>query len=129
MKPEEKLLNEVFDENNEFREATLRTGLQALRRQNRRRTLARGGAAALIAAMALLFFDKVWRNAPTQNVATKIPQPLATTTQHVIAGTDIKVISDDELLDLFPDRPVALVGKGESRRLILLDEANGTVLQ
>jgi hypothetical protein len=34
----------------------------------------------------------------------------------------VKLITDDELLALFPDRPVALIGKPGQQQLVFLDE-------
>jgi hypothetical protein len=34
----------------------------------------------------------------------------------------VKLINDDELLALFPDRPVALIGKPGQQQLVFLDK-------
>ena len=39
-----------------------------------------------------------------------------------IPGTSIRVVNDDELMAMFPNRPVALVGPPERRQFVLLDE-------
>jgi len=42
-----------------------------------------------------------------------------------VPGTNIRVVNDEELLAMFPDRPVALVGPPDKRQFVLLDQARG----
>ncbi len=48
--------------------------------------------------------------------------PSAGQVEEVIPGTSIRVLNDEQLLALFKDRPVALVGQPGNQRLLLLDE-------
>ncbi len=43
-------------------------------------------------------------------------------TSPIVPGTSIRLVSDEELLAMFPDRPVALVGPPENRQFVFLDE-------
>lgn len=115
----ERLLRDVLsDENVErLREASLAQGLAALGRRRRQRTVLATLAASLAFAMIALVVTQ--RPRPT-SVVTATAAPLNT--------TKISVISDDQLLALFADRAVALVGTPGAQQLIILDAAERTTL-
>lgn len=39
-----------------------------------------------------------------------------------IPGTSVRLVSDEEMLALLKDRPIALIGQPGRQRLVLLDE-------
>jgi hypothetical protein len=120
----DRLLDDVLapEGTGEFREATLQATLAAIQRQKRRRSLAR--KAALIALPVALAGGLRWlqpaeRTQPQQ--ASVAPQSAPTVPAQFIPGTDIRLISDEELFALFPDRPLALIGPKGHQQLVFLD--------
>jgi hypothetical protein len=110
------LLEEILgdDELNALREATLSRGLNALRRRQRRRRQFQ--MAATIAP--LLFLVWRWNFRPAIPTTAK-PAPASSS----IAETGkVKYITKEELFALFPDRPIALIGKPGHQQFLLLDE-------
>ena len=100
----------------EFRAAVLKQTLACARRRQTRR---RAGTLALASALVLLVAAPALRHArptPPRLAASSQPAP------RVVPGTQIRILSDAELLDFFPDRPVALIGAGPTRRLVFLDD-------
>jgi hypothetical protein len=120
----DRLLNDVLapEAADEFRGATLQTTLAAVQRRKRRRSLAR--KAALI-ALPVVLAGGLWWLQPTERTqlqqASVNPQPAATAPAQFIPGTDIRLISDEELFALFPDRPLALIGPKGHQQLVFLD--------
>jgi hypothetical protein len=113
----DELLREVLSPD-ELRAATLERTLSAARRQRQLRHVLRGagGVAVVAVALALLWPRPVSVSQP--EVAVNLPKPSAP----IVPGTDIRVINDEELLAMFPDRPVALVGPPANRQFVFLDE-------
>ena len=113
----DELLREVLS-SNELRAVSLEKTLTAARRQRQLRHVLRGaGVMALVGIAAVLIWP---HQTPISEpvVAVNSTKPSAPT----IPGTDIRVINDEELLAMFPDRPVALVGPPENRQFVFLDE-------
>jgi hypothetical protein len=125
MKPEEhqRLLKAILAEEDasDFQQTSLEHGLTLLGRQRRRRYLMRSGALVAVLCLATLELVK-WHS--TEHRDGPNPQ-LSSTTQPAIVP-QVKFISDDELLALFPNRPVALIGKPGQQRLVFLDQTHGT---
>jgi hypothetical protein len=100
-----------------FREASLNTMLSAARRTRRqRKTLRLAGCAAVL----LLGATAIWQR---PNIPTA-PTAIASHNSPVAADParkPIRYIDDKELLSLFPNRPVALIGSAQGQQLILLD--------
>ena len=116
----ENLLTDILSEETpaDFRAASLERTLASVRQHRSRRRAIRmvGAACAVCAVLATTF----WKNPRTQeqkNIASA--QPAIAT----VPGTNIRIISDEELLAMFPDRPVALIGPPEDRQFVFLDEA------
>ena len=114
----DKLLADVLAEEESLRTSTLECGLSALRQRRRARRIRTGMLIALplvvVAAMfapALISFRR-----PVPPIVAVNPPPAT------VEGTAIRIISDEELLALFKDRPVALVGRPGHQQLLLLDE-------
>ena len=120
-----KLLEEILDSPGagDLREATLEAGLRAMRRKRKGRALIRSGAVALalvvVAGAGILSSSR--RREAAVAPAVNAPSPKTATAK-------VEVIDGEQLLALFPDRPVALVGAPGKQALILPDEhaANGS---
>lgn len=119
----DELLDEVLSQNNELRANTLDRGLKQLRRRqvSRRRTQIFSGIMAVLFLAVLI--SRNWPDGRV-TVASGPAQPGGRVSLGTIKGTPIQMISDEELLEVFKDRPVALVGRSGRRELLILDEAN-----
>jgi len=121
----DRLLDDVLtpDHPDMFRSESLQTTLAAVRSRNRRRNLARGtvtiGLPLVLAGGLWLRQQAVRSGLPPTAANPKAAVPTASST---IPGTDIRLISDEELFALFPDRPLALIGPKGNQQLVFLDE-------
>ena len=122
MKPSEKqkLLAEILpgEDAADFERASLARGLAGLRRRRRRGYLIRASALVVVVGLVTLGIflkehDAVRRGAADTQLASA---PAAVVAPHV------EVISDDELLAMFPGRSLALIGKPGQQRLVFLDK-------
>jgi len=125
MKPESdygELLKEVISDGGatDLRASSLDHALAAVRRQRRMRVV-RG---ASLGAGCVVLVALLWREHADKPLAANNPQPLTAVqaTVETVPGTKIRLVSDEELLAMFPDRPVALVGPPNDRRFVFLDE-------
>jgi hypothetical protein len=118
MKPSEheKLLKELLPDERiaDFRQASLELGLTSIRRHRRQRLLFRAGALAAVACLLICALLLENFNGTIKDVAVISPTPSAPEPNHV------KFISDDELLSMFPQGSVALIGKSGRQRLVFL---------
>jgi hypothetical protein len=127
MKPPEEhpLLNELLSgpEVTGFREASLNHGLTALRHTRRRRRVLRGVALAalpvLLVSLVLLggSMDRAGRD------TTTVASPVIPSAPEQSRPSSVEYISDEELLALFPNQPLALVGPEGQQQLVFLDQA------
>ena len=119
----EKLLKEILPREDlaDFRQTSLEHGLTRLRRQRRTRYALRTVAAvAAFCFLSLAIFLKPHHPAPNNVSVAQSPQPVAAP-----APTDhVTFITDDELLAVFTNRPVALIGKPGQQRLVFLDQVH-----
>jgi hypothetical protein len=118
----EALLDELLSESapTGFREAMLRHSLAEHRlgvaiRRRRRQYVVTGVVAILAVTSAWVGLRHDPRERARGTLAT-IQPPVVAETPHV------RLISDRELLDLFPQRPVGLVGVPGRQELVFLDE-------
>jgi hypothetical protein len=101
-----------------FRETSLNAMLSAARRTRRqRKTLHLAGCAALL----LIGSAAIWQRSNTPPARTADASP-GSSVETDSARKPIRYIDDKELLSLFPNRPVALIGSDQGQRLILLDQ-------
>ncbi len=132
----DELLNDVLSSESleRFRTDSLETALIVVRKRRRRR---RARQALLMVAVPLVlagyvFVSNFYPNpgspsSPTNaNQSTSILQNNASSTASPTPG--IEYISDEELLELFEDRPVALIGPPGEQELVLLDEVDNPPL-
>ena len=116
---QEKLLKEILppDDLADFCQTSLAFGLAGLRREQRRRHVVRLGAmAAVLICISLGIIVKSRKTGGNQNVQI---QPTPIPASPVIAS-HVDFINDDQLLALFTNQPVALVGKPGEQRLVFL---------
>ncbi|MDB6025892.1 MAG: hypothetical protein JWM68_2115 [Verrucomicrobiales bacterium] len=123
--PDDELLNDVFtgEARPEFRAASLECALGAVRQRRRgRRAMNITAALAFVAGLGILLKSLTLPDAPMQPILAVNPQSFAKENIKMVPGTHIRVLSDEELVAMFPDRPIALIGPPEHRQLIFLDE-------
>ena len=135
---QDRLLGEIIsgEELAEFRRASLAHGLAAVQRRNHRRRMVRTGAMLIAPALlALALFFSRRQNAvnnpdPVRGGSVAVnpgnpPPPVDgyASVPTTDAPAPIKVINDDELLALFPDRSLALLGPPGNQQLVFLDKA------
>ncbi len=112
----EKLLNEILsgEELADFRQASLAHALASLERRRQRRRALRVCAWAslpVLLAAALLI-----------NRPHATPLTLAVSPETATPRPPVKFINDDELMALFPNRALALIGAPGHQQLVFLDE-------
>jgi len=112
----EKLLEEIFDsaEADDLRRASLEAGLGAMQRKRRRRMAVRGVATICAAGLMAAGLHFLERNEAEQHVSsiTNAARP------------DLEIINADQLIAMFPNRPVALIGPEGKQKLVFLDETS-----
>lgn len=118
----DQLLRELLPGNelSAFRQESLALGLAALQRKRQRRRVFRASTAAalvLVVASGLLWQLTRPPAAPRRPVSEDFAR--VSLPSNAPAAT---LISDDELLTLFPNRSLALIGKPGHQRLLFLDE-------
>ena len=111
MTPEKRhLIADLFDETQAAqREATLLAGGRILRRKRWRRVAVRGFAVAavIVAGIAALSLQRTRK--PDSNVIASAPA----------AADQPKALTDDELLALFPNTPVALASLDNGKKRLI----------
>lgn len=118
----DRLLNQVLADQGweSFRHTSLELGLAAMRRRRRCRRAAQIGVLAGLLLLGTLVAVFTSERSPSR--MTRLPassRGLASGDKH-----GVKMITDEELFALFPDRPMALVGKPGHQQLVFLDEAS-----
>ena len=117
-----KLLEEIFDspEAGGLRQASLEAGLRALRGKRRRRIAARCVASICVLGFAAAGVVRVLERNERNNHPVPVAGPGPE--QKIPPSPGVEIIDADQLLALFPNRPVALVGPPGKRKLVFLDE-------
>ena len=115
MKPDESpLLHDVLADGRDVRSESLQAGLSALR--DRRVSRRVSYALSLILLPLAIASMVLYRNVKPQSA------PAVAQAARKIPGTEIRVLTDDQLLEFFKGRPVALVGPPGDQHLIVFDE-------
>jgi len=115
MKPEHHhLLRDLFDADAAQRDAVLGASYPVLRRKRHARYLTRTLAVVAVAGAVVLAISRM--GAPGSRTSKGDPKLAATLPAQV--GSHMQVITDDELLALFPGTPVGLVKVNGKQRLI-----------
>ncbi len=119
---QDRLLKEFLagDECAGVRRASLDQGLALMRRRRRARRV--GVLCLLTAVLGAAGFLSLSSSRPgarpaqfVRTNASRVPSPAA-------KASSVQIIDDDQLLALFPGRPVALVGRPGHQQLLFLDE-------
>ncbi len=126
------LLREILpgDQAEAFRASSLQHFLRAADQQRRRRSARHSvfsTSVAVVALLGLLLGAGTVRKGNQIQVATadNTPSPTSLPTQAKsapVVRNGVRMLSDDELLDMFRGRRVALVGKPGQQQLVLLDQ-------
>ncbi len=119
---QDRLLSECLtgDEVAPIREQSLAHSLLWLRRRGRRRRQAKWMSASVAALLTVGIFA-VHRGAirfPSSGTASQTQAIITPQPDRV----EVKIITAQELAALFPERPLALIGKPGQQRLVFLDE-------
>ena len=110
MKPEkEQLIDDLLDAENR-REAILRAGAQILRRRRRRRATRGTLSLMLLAAVTALFIGKNYRPQKTA---------VAPVAERKSAPEQPGVLTDEQLLALFPNTPVGLATLPDGKKMLI----------
>jgi len=109
----EQLLRDVLadDEVERLRASTLTEMLRAAGLRRQRRAWISGAAGTLAVVMAILVLTHFPVHPPRGSAGPAQP----------LTRSPVSLIDDEQLLALFPDRPVALVGPPGDQRLLFLD--------
>ncbi len=121
---EEPLLTDVFidEATEEFRRASLAKGLAVLERRRRHRKIAQVClVAVLLATPAALLVKRAYHGSPTSG--RYAPNSLVHASPSASLPDGFDQIGDRELLALFPNQTVALVGGPGQQRLLVLDKS------
>ncbi len=109
----DRLASDLFPDSDALRASSLARGLTEIRRVRRRRQFTR-----FLAGTALLVLGTGWLTGKfTQKQNLALPNKVTA----MMPTSGVKILTDDELLDQFPGRAVALVGGQNRRRLVFLD--------
>ncbi len=115
------LLNEILasEELENVRRSTLKNGLAAVRRTRRTRKAALVGVAgfAVIASTVLLVFDQPVSSLVSGNRGSGVAEVTAASPR--TQTESFERIGDKELLALFPNQSIALIGAPGHRRLLV----------
>ena len=113
---QDRLLNELLagEELSTFRKASLDHTLAALHQRRRTQRNLRAAVLGLLPLLVALAFILARRQELARSQPDSVPVSSATTT--------VEFINDDELFALFPDRPLALIGKPGNQQLVFLGQ-------
>jgi hypothetical protein len=116
---QDRLLSEILNDGDaaDFRAASLARGLDYLQRRRRRKRLAQGGVVLLLPGLLILCLYAHRAAAPSPApvaVRAELPPPPA-------ESAKVKIITDEELFALFPNRAVALIGAPGHQQFVFLD--------
>ncbi len=118
---EDKFVQGILAEgiSDDVRRASLQSMLAHSARRHQRRRLVRqaGAALALVAFAGLLFLES---DPPPQKLATN-PIVASMIEARKVEGTQIKILSDEDLFALFPEQSLGVVGTDEDYQLVFLD--------
>ena len=121
-----RLLQELFDSEElaRLRRVSLDHMLASARLRRQRRRIGRAG---VFAALSLLLITGVFSirapRAPTVRNASSAPANTAASASKATSVT-VKIITDEELYALFPNRSLALIGPVGAQRLVFFDNGS-----
>jgi hypothetical protein len=117
------LLADTLSATDDARAVSLERTLAYTRRVRRTRVAIRAVACVAVFVAAI---SMVWQQTAPANLGHERRGPIASHEPVVrtVPGTTIRVLTDEELLAMFPNRPIALIGPADARQFVLLDEPN-----
>ncbi len=121
---QDRMLREILDgrELSDLRRVSLEQGLASIHRLRQRRLFARACAIAAVPLLLLLAsFPRKTSVTPYRPAIYASPNQSHSPSPDKAPG--IKFITDEQLLALFPNRPVALIGRPGQQQLVFLDRA------
>jgi hypothetical protein len=116
------LANEVLRASDNFeacRQASLEAGLAALSRRRRQRRFGAACAVACLVAFGVVVIHSLHESLGRNSGA--IARAPFFSVSRPPDQDGVKVIGDEELFALFPDRPIALIGKPGHQQLVFFD--------
>jgi hypothetical protein len=125
----EQLLKDLLsgDGLSDFRSTSLEYGLASLRLRRRRRRLVSIALMSTVPLVAVIvFFSQSIEHA--LHPPASVPPRLVASSAKKLAPT-LSIIDDEQLLALFSDQPVALVGNPGQQQLVLLNEFQSELKQ
>ncbi len=118
---QDRLLNQILtgEELEALRQRSLDRGIASLTQRRRQRALRKG----LLACLPLLFASTLllWRSPDGKHSAVP-PTRAVGSNAHTQSPAPVKTITDEELFAMFPNRPMALVGKPGHQEVVFLDQ-------
>ena len=126
MKPEKQnLLEDLRDDGGENRrESTLRAGAMILRRRRWKRVAGQMLGAATVMALGAFLAQSVMSHREAPMVAIAPMVAVAPVMEKATAAPAVHYLTDEELLAMFPNAPVALAKAGDKERLFFLNPAD-----
>jgi len=115
---QDRLLREILDDGDaaNFRAASLARGLAFLQQRRRRKHLAQACAAAIL---PLLLISVLIAHLASRHASA--PPPVRPAATPPADAAKVKIITDEELFALFPNRALALIGSPGHQQLVFLD--------
>lgn len=111
-----------------FADEALATMLGSARKRRRQRAAMKGATVLALILTALFFALHPAPNASVKTGSVTVqqlpdpPPPAAEPEAPPQAPLQLQVLSDEELLAQFPGRAVAIIGSGDSKQLVFLDQ-------
>lgn len=111
------------DELAEFRRASLELGLKAMAARRTRRQVLHtcAGCSLLLALAAVVLWPWLPAHWTGRKTVAQVPEVAGSPAPAHAGSGSVRFISDDELMALFPDRAVALIGKPGHQQFVFLD--------
>jgi hypothetical protein len=107
----------------DFRQASLEQALNSIRQRRRQQRLIRFGALVALPLLGALLIFRPPKKHPGPLAAASLPPLPVATPSTPAQSSEVKFINDDELLALFPNRSVGLIGQPGHQQLVLLDQS------
>ncbi len=118
---QDRLLREILEEGEtaDFRAASLARGMDFLRRRRRRNRLAQACCVCVPAVLLFIALALYLALLPAGTRIAVVTAPAAQTDP-----SKVKIINDEELFALFPNRAMALIGSPGHQQLLFLDHGD-----
>jgi hypothetical protein len=113
---QDRLLREILEDGEaaDFRAASLARGADFLKQRRRRSQMAQACAKSIVPGLLILGVVLLLASRPASPPPAELPGPRTDTAK-------VKIINDEELFALFPNRAMALIGSPGRQQLVFLD--------